>query len=272
MILRSLEEALESISALREFAAGNPGVEPDPQASREGIASNLVAIGVANGLSPFGDASLDYRNLQYDRYGSGILIAGSGLVVTAYHTIAPYLEEWKELRDNHLQNAQAIDAWLAHGGQKYVIVMQEGSSFPIDVTFWADYAAKDIAVIKALVPPGLTPAPFKVATKDVGEGDTIEYIALEKLAVRSDRGTVLSVDAAIEIEPSGEMYDGHFTTDTPGQKGYSGGAFVNASGEYCGMISARYLEGDGCTGAHVSDIRILAERAAEYIEQLISGH
>lgn len=271
MILRSLEEALESISALRGFAAGNPGVELDAEASKEAIASNLVAIGVVDNLSPFGDASLDdITNLQYGRYGSGILIASSGLVLTAYHIIAPHVEEWKALRDTHLRSAQGINAWLENGAQKYVIATPEGHSFPIDVTFWADYAAKDIALIKGIVPPELNPAAFKVATKDVGEGDTIEYVSLEKLAVRSGQGKVVSEDAAIEIKDTGEIYKGHFVTDAVGQKGYSGGAFVNASGEYCGMISSKYLEIEGHTGAHISDIRILAEKAADYIEQLIS--
>lgn len=246
MIQRTHQEALESIIALNMALEGNRDIDLTEQESERNIADNLVVFGAYEGIDeelPDGNV-----NMKLKAAGTGLLITTDGFVITAYHNIAPFVDDWQRINEEAPPTRENIHSWMENMRMRYSIVEQNKKNYPIDPSFLTAIPSLDIALIKAVTFKKPEPINFRVITDDLKVGDQIKLLGLRDQRAYNQYGKVVSanLDASKNHSETGEVelmtYD-TFLTDTYGVPGFSGGVFTTLRGELAGL--ALYIQTNG---------------------------
>ena len=238
---------MESILALSEALEGKDITE---QESENNIADNLVSVvGFDGEPSCHADGSI---RVKAKGACTGLLITTDGFVLTAYHAISLYIDDWKRIRKEHPPTEANVNSWLEDVKMRYVIVDQNRGVYPIDVTFYARDPFRDIALIKAVNFRKPKPVPFLTATRDLEVDDTIKLLGLKDQRPHNQYGQVInaSTDQEAKYIETGKKvftYD-TFLTDAYAVPGFSGGPFLTSRGEFAGVALYSQLIGIGEIG------------------------
>jgi S1-C subfamily serine protease len=238
MIVDSKQAEKESILALSRFGEDNQGSDLTGQESERKIADNLVAVMGYNNLSKNPGGNLVSRGSR--GVGTGILLTTGGFVLTAYHNIREYIDDWRVINEKNPVTEANFHSWMKDIETKYSVVDSQRRSYPIDPTFWATSPGLDIALIKAMIPRKPEPINFKIVTNDLKRHDEIKLLGLRDQLPYNQYGRVTSVNYNVQINhaETGKVesttYD-TFSTDAYSVPGFSGGAFTTLGGEFAGL-------------------------------------
>lgn len=269
MISESPEASLESKLALGSVMDRNRNKDLDEAQSERNISDNLVVV---TGFRGVGEQLANNLIMEARGVGTGLKLTTDGFVLTAYHNIQSYEDEWKRMLKENPPTHENITAWLDHMKTKYAVVDQRKNAYPIDITIWAAVPALDVALIKAVIPNKPKPIDFRIAGKNLKKGDEIKLLGLRDQMQYHQYGKVISANFNPDIndEKTGEVvsttYES-FLTDAYGVPGFSGGVFTNASGEFAGL--ALYIRRNGDSkighagGAKASNIVNLVNQLAQ---------
>jgi len=224
--------------------------------------NNLVTIGgMENLISPEGVTDI-YRKVK----SSGLLLTTDGFVLTTYHNIREYLEEWDRITKEGMPNN--LREWSLDMRKKYSISDQYGHVYPIDPTVKVIDPSHDIAIIKAFT--GLKkpmPIYFNVMTQDleIGDeielaemtqdleiGDEVELAEIRNRELYNQYGLVIDSKRDVEYKYPANGNDlipieDTFLTDILAKKGDSGNIFKRR-GEFAGLASYKLGEDPRETG------------------------
>lgn len=164
MILESREAGLESVLALSSLVENNENDGLSGQESENNMADNLVSVVGLNSIHkplPNGSISMETKGV-----GTGLMLTTDGFVLTAYHNIQSYENDWNRIRDSELSTTKNVQKWMERMRWQYAIIDQNNESHPIDVTLWATAPALDIAIIKAVIFEKPEPIRFNMTAED----------------------------------------------------------------------------------------------------------
>jgi hypothetical protein len=275
MIQESPQAGLESKLALNRVMEGNRNRNLTEQDSEKNIADNLVVVAGFDGVNehlPDGSA-----NMKSKGAGTGLRLTTDGFILTAYHNIQAYEDDWRRIQEENPPTQANIHRWMEDMKSQYVVVDQNRTAYPIDITCWAINPALDIAVIKAVILEKPEPVDFRLVTGDLQVGDEIKLLGLRNQRPYNQYGKVISAsrDADINHPETGERqsttYD-TFLTDAYGTPGFSGGVFTSLRGEFAGL--ALYIQNNGngqighAGGAKASNIVNLVKEFAYELNKL----
>ena len=244
MILKSIQEGLESLIALNLAIEGNRDKKLTAEESAKNISDNIVLI-TRLYKTPEQNENKTV-NLEVDETGSGMMITTDGWILTAYHNIENNIEEWKRLTNEKPPEIHPR-LWLEDVAKNYIVVDQNKQGYVIDITTSAYDSLLDIALIKAITSEKPAPVKFRIAEKNLRGFGKIELVGMNNLTLYQKQGEITSTfsDAKIGNHTTGEItriiYD-TFVTDAQGMQGISGGVFINPKGELTGMANYAILE------------------------------
>ncbi len=269
MIQENPQAGLESILALNMAMEGNRNRDLTGRESEKNIADNLVTVAGFDGINErLADGSV---NMKSAHSGTGLLITTDGFVLTAYHNIQPFEDDWRRINKENPATESNIHSWMKDVTLRYAVIDQKRNIYPIDITGWATNPGLDIALIKALIFKKPKPIEFKVVTSDLKVGDEIKLLGLRDQKEYNQYGKVIfaSSDAQINHEETGEVTStthDTFLTDAYSVPGFSGGVFTTLHGEFAGL--SLYGKGNGngqirnAGGAKARNIVNLLKQAA----------
>ena len=239
---------------------------PDRE-SEKNIADNLVTVAGINELTetPAGEV-FEMKGSG----GTGLQLTTDGFVLTAYHNIRGYEEDWRRINKENPLKKTNVASWMEDMKRKYVVVDQQRKAYPIDTTFWATNPAFDIALIKAVTEKRAGAIKFKTMEQDLKVGDEIKLLGLRDQRMYNQYGRVISSD--VEWIADGKEKPDTFLTDAYGVPGFSGGVFVSTKGEFAGL--SLYIQRNGTVeighagGAKVRNIVNLLKESARELNKL----
>ena len=235
MIQEDPQRGLESRLALNRVMQDKGQLSE--QESEKNIADNLVVVAgfeeINKGLS---DGSLNIKG----KAGTGLLLTTDGFILTAYHNIQAYVDDWKRISQENPPTHANLYTWMEEMKQRYAIVDQKRNAYPIDTSFWSYNPTFDLALIKAVILKEPEPIEFGVIGDNLEVGDEIKLFALRDQRQYNQYGTVTSTeyDASINHPETREITSttlDTFLTDAYGVPGFSGGVFTNLHGEFAGL-------------------------------------
>ena len=269
MIHKSPQAELESRLALNRVMGGNRNRDLTEQESEKNIVDNLVVVVGFDGINErLADGSV---KMEGKGVGTGLRLTTDGFILTAYHNIQAYEDDWRRINAENPATEAIIHSWMEYMKMRYAVVDQRRNVYPIDTNFWATNPALDIALIKAVILEKPEPIDFRLVTGDLEVGDEIKLLGLRDRIPYNQYGKVVSAsrDAPINHAETGELvsttYD-TFLTDACGIPGFSGGVFTNLRGEFAGL--ALYIQRNGneqighASGAKAKNIVNLVKESA----------
>lgn len=241
-----VDDQQESISALERVFEDKQSVGLSNKESEKNIVDNLVIVAGFDGIS---------KRLEKGKFemkskgvGTGFRLTTDGFILTAYHNIREYENDWRKINEENPPTEVNIHSWMENMQLRYAIVDQRKNVYPIDTTFWATNPSLDIALIKAVIRENPKPIGFRVVETDLEVGDEIKLMGLSDQRPYNQYGKVISVrrdgiyDHPETGEPVSRIYD-TFLTDAYGIRGFSGGIFITLDGELAGL--ALYINKNG---------------------------
>ena len=239
MIQESPRAGLESRLALNKVMRGDKNRYLTKQESEKNIKDNLVVVAGFDGVEEMlADGSI---NMKGKGAGTGLRLTTDGFILTAYHNIQAYEDDWRRInKENPITNTNAY-SWMEDMKMRYAVVDRQKKTYPIDTTFWATDAALDIALIKAVILEKPEPIDFRITTENLEVDNKVKLLALKNQEQYVQHGKVISTSGNTQIndakteKPVSIIHD-TFLTDAYGTPGFSGGPFVNSRGEFMGMI------------------------------------
>jgi hypothetical protein len=266
MIQENPQRGLESVMALALAFEGNRDKKLTDQESAKNLCDNLVNVCGFKGIESILANGL--INFKLKGIGSGLRITTDGWTLTAYHNIEKYVDDWKRIAKEEPPTDTNVLSWLYDMKHKYAIIDQKKDVHPIDPTVCIFRSDFDIALIKAVIFEEPKPIRFKVASKDLAAGDEIQVFGLINQEQCNSSGRVIIPRREIQLKDfiAGEVISivsDVFLTDAYGRRGYSGGVFTTAKGEFVGMplhIQRAGKEEVGLTGgANVKNVKELVK-------------
>ena len=251
MIQESPQVGLESRLVLNRVMEGNRNRELSEQESEKNITDNLVVVAGFDGISErLTDGSVNMKNKGI---GTGLRLTTDGFILTAYHNIQAYEEDWRKINEENPTTEANIHSWMEDMKMRYAVVDQQRNAYPIDTTFWATNPALDIVLIKAVILKKPEPINFRIVTDDLEVGDEIKLLGLKDQRQYNQYGKITSAsrDVPRGYAETGELvsttYD-TFLTDAYGIPGFSGGLFTTMRGEFVGLVLYIQRNGNGEIG------------------------
>jgi hypothetical protein len=213
--------------------------------SEDSIFNNIVTVAMLKDAPAKKEGGLD--SYKTKSLGSGLMITEDGFVITAYHNIEAYEDEWRMLNREKPRTMENFPEWIHMLRKKYIIINHEKTDYAIDIRFWAANRAYDIALIKAITFKQPRPIRFRMDISNLKKGDDIKLFSLRDQKSYNQLGKVITPSYEARI-PSADgedivcTYD-NFLTDAYGVPGFSGGAFLRYDGRFCGL--ATHTTGEG---------------------------
>jgi V8-like Glu-specific endopeptidase len=227
-IRESTASALEE-SFTREFNSRDDKIEP-----------NLVSIG----------------NHSTSDFGSGLLLTTNGLILTAYHTIKEWEEDWTEIRkigpteDNIFgEFASRIEGYFASDHKK---------TYQMDPTFYVKDTEHDIAIVKAIMPNDPRGSGIRLSPNQLKENQRLWKYSNSYRTTKPERSHVVSNNYDINI--GAEFTPDTFVILSESEAGDSGSPITNNNDDLVGVIIA---------GGKVSRHNFVYGTKSEYIRKLI---
>src|SRR3989344_1959486 len=274
MIQKTPRAGLESKLALKRVMEGNRNRDLTEQESERNIADNLVVVAGFDEIDKrLADGSV---NMKTKGVGTGLQLTTDGFILTAYHNIQAYEEDWRRINETNPATEANVHSWMEDMKMRYAVVDQQRNSYPIDTTFWTANPTLDIALIKAVILKKPKPIDFRIATEDLEVDDEVKLFGLREQRPYNKYGKVISAsrDAPIRHAKTGKLvsttYD-TFLTDAYGTPGFSGGIFTTLHGEFAGLALYIQKNGNGqighAGGAKAKNIVKLFEESVKLVEE-----
>ena len=252
MIHESSQAMLESKLALNRVMEGNRNKDLTEQESEKNIVDNLVMVA---GFDDMNERRASVRKTK--GVGTGLRLTTDGFILTAYHNIKEYEDDWKRINAENPATKSNIHSWMEDMELRYAVIDQQRNVYPIDTTLWITNPAYDIAIIKAIILKKPEPIDFRLVTGDLKIGDEIKLFGFKDERQYNQYGKVISASHNIKTRNSvSTEYDTFLTdtflTDAYGTPGFSGGVFTNLRGAFAGLVL--YIIGHGEIG-HAGGIK-----------------
>ena len=290
MIQTSYEEGLESVAALKKVVKRNRNTNLSKAELEENIANNLVAIvsvknarkkRLGNGLVKY-----DWRGVVS---GTGLKLTTDGFILTAYHNIQPYENDWKKINKENYPTKHNIYSLIEKMATSYIVIDQQKNAYAIDTTIWAANPILDVALIKALTFEKPEASNFRLARKKLKVGDKIKLRGFDFRLITKDSTLEEKINShdfenKILHNQDGKVisewyadacqYD-TFLTNIRGKGGMSGSAFINSDGELAGLYLYYVLKnkneqiGDSSGGAKAENIIDFITEAADILNEYV---
>jgi S1-C subfamily serine protease len=254
-----LNGRLESLISLNMALESNFCAELTPQQSATNIKNNIVGVYAVDEITSRSEGEFTFRG----SFGSGLLITTDGFILTAYHVISDYIDDWNEMANVGFSEKNILD-YLAKIVDEYFVADQEGRRYAIDISFVAYDKGRDLALIKAVIPKKPQPAKFLVDERGLWPTEKVFLIGYPSQKIYKDMGKVITPNHDAQWEDPKTGKKGHtldsFLTNAKIIPGCSGGAFINSRGQYAGVISYRGDDETDSGGVKVSFIKKLLRK------------
>ncbi|MEM2121396.1 MAG: hypothetical protein QXU20_01920 [Candidatus Woesearchaeota archaeon] len=235
---------VESVLSLEKILDFDNRNNLSKEESEDNIIKNIVTI---NKLIDSEQDNEGKTILTIEGWCNGLRITNDGFVITAYHAIKNYIEEWKSIYYNNYNKNKNIENIATIVGDlkinKYVILDQDRYIYPIDPTFCVFNSKIDIALIKVVSMKEPEPVKFKILREELKIGEEIKNVGIDQFGVKDfglyiNKGKIIleSLDVPIhniEGEKISEAYDS-FLTNINSKSGFSGSVFITENGEFAG--------------------------------------
>jgi hypothetical protein len=230
------EKRSESISGLEKVFNREEVKDMSKKHSEEVIYDNIVTLRV---YGEFKEPSGEGMYISEKSSGTGFMITNDGFILTAYHCIDDYIDDWKDINKNHLEIFKEEDPYFLRKN-KYYIYDREKKSYPVDTRFYAFNKDLDLALIKVIKNDYIFAHHFKTINQDLKEGEEIKLFAYRDNIPYNQLGKVVDLrfcDNVCDRDKKNEkkIYD-VFYTNAYSIPGFSGGIFTTIKGEFAGMI------------------------------------
>jgi hypothetical protein len=172
---------------------------------------------------------------------SGLMITTDGFIITTYHTIMEWLNEWRTV--NEEENSPIF--WRLANKYKVIFPVNESGQqkmFALDPTIYGYYENNDLALVKAII-PDVKPLPVKFRTVEVRVGLDVAFRGLIDGVVCNQYGKIVEMNRYMRGGCPDARYD-TFLTDARAAIGYSGGFFIDEDNSgLVGMATYELCEG-----------------------------
>ncbi len=232
MIQDSKEQGLESLLSFHMALEGNGDESLTIDESERNIYENIVNISLSKKSK---DPTLPNMEIVEKGLSSGLLITTDGFIITAYHSIQRYENDWLKIKQENPPNRKNRERWLTDIKKAYYIIDNDGNRYPIDITLWGRIPRYDIAVIKALIPERPRPIKFRVLEGRLRKGDEVKLFGIRDEKPYNQYGRVTNENCTSRVEDVGKI-ENTFETDAVGVRGFSGGVFITMKGELAGLV------------------------------------
>jgi serine protease Do len=217
-----------------------PATSPQPATALPDIADIVARVKPSVVAITTEVTVLDFFNRQYTQEGagSGWIIDANGIIVTNNHVI--------------------------EGAKSITVTLDNGDSYPADVSSIATDTLNDIAILK--INAKNLPELHIGDSSKLRVGDWV--IAIGNSLGRGTRATVGIVSqlgVSLEVDQNETLYN-LIDTSAAINPGNSGGPLVNLAGEVVGITSAKIV----ATGAEATGFAISSETATPIIQELIN--
>ncbi len=237
------------------------------------IADNLVVVGNFDGIIRETDSTITLNNKSV---GTGLQLTSDGFILTAYHCIRDYEDDWRRINRDFFSTSDNKSSWIDYMKTRYAVVDQYHNAYPIDTHFWITNPSLDIALIKAVIPQNPEPNAIRLLNRDLVLADNIKLFGFRNQRLFNQYGKVINTNYDAIISPdavtkSSSITHDTFLTDTYGVAGFSGGAFTTLSGEFVGL--ALYIQREinseigYAGGAKARYIVKLIEQSVDFLSQ-----
>lgn len=269
MISQNKKIGLESLTALNKVAKANNDHTLTKQESERNIDYNIISIAHFTGMQ---EKDNGYIDMKITGLRSGLLLTKDGWIITAYHNIAHYIDDWEKIKQQYPPTNNNCEDWLQRVQKKYGIIDQNSDCYPLDITSYISEPSFDIAIIKAVIPKMPEPVRFHYKIDNLKMNENVTLMGLSNQKVYTGRGKVIAEshdveNGNLEIRKTTPMINDSFVTNAIGFPGLSGGPFMTEGGEFAGTGIYFYNNVTPtkgfAAGAKVCNIMNLIKRAAD---------
>ncbi|MEA3429950.1 MAG: trypsin-like serine protease [Nanoarchaeota archaeon] len=267
MILGTSQTGLESILALEKAMKDYESQELTKQESEKNISDNLIIVNSSS--RELKKLSNGKFGIEDESSGTGLLLTTDGFILTAYHNIESYIDDWHNI--NHgMPKDKITTGTLNFIFDRYYIIDQQRNSYPIDITTYAFMPEYDIALIKAINFKKPEPIKFKILKKELEVNNAIKLFGIRNGTPYNQYGKIIKTKHnARMINNDGKLVTDTYLTDAYSVPGFSGGAFTTTNGELAGIATYGSFKNNEeighAGGAKIQNIFQLLQSNLKYI-------
>lgn len=173
---------------------------------------------------------------------TGFLVTNQGFILTAYHMVRHYEQEWQRICQDNPPPEDDWDSWLEEYGKSYFIIDKDGNEYALDLTTWYHDERYDVALVKAVMPAKRF-QPFRLKDEPIPVDSKMKIIRHHRRSTLVD-GEV--VESGYDVRLDFGTVNDTFKLNIPTKKGDSGSPVLDEQGFLRGMVSFGDKTTTGC--------------------------